>query len=211
MHLACTLLNLDYWTRNDRSSKIRLLRYLSTLNCVVSRYFQSYFTALVPAAMEEMDDSTSRRASEQSADSTKITEEAAKSSRETTEPDDVKTNSLLVVSPSAESQEVGAIDRASSSSASCRRHKRTRLDQKMGSCSSTAVSVDDSDSDTEDAVVRNRKISVRTQLSIVPHSNNGIPVQCETHECEANHFKCDSHNGTANSIRDMQGQLGGLV
>ena len=117
--------------------------------------------------MEEIDDSTSRRASEQSADSTKITEEAAKSSRETTEPDDVKTNSLLVVSPSAESQEVGAIDRASSSSASCRRHKRTRLDQKMGSCSSTAVLVDDSDSDTEDDVVRNRKISVRTQLSIV--------------------------------------------
>ena len=116
--------------------------------------------------MEETDDSTSRRASEQSADCTE-TKEAAKSSRETTEPNDVKTNGLLVVSPSAESQEVGAIDRASSSSASCRRHKRTRLDQKMGSCSSTAVLVDDSDSDTEDDVVRNRKISVRTQLSIV--------------------------------------------
>ena len=33
-----------------------------------------------------------------------------------------------------------------------------------------------------------------------PHRNNGIPVQNETHECEVNHFKCDSHNGTANSM-----------
>ena len=115
--------------------------------------------------MEETDDSTSRRASEQSADCTE-TKEAAKSSRETTEPNDVKTNGLLVVSPSAESQEVGAIDGASSST-SCRQHKRTKLDQKMGCCSSTAVLVDDKDSDREDDVVRKRKISPRTQLSLV--------------------------------------------
>ena len=115
--------------------------------------------------MEEMDDSTSRRASEQSADSTKTTEEAAKSSRETTEPDDVKTDGLLVVSTSAESREVGAIGGASSS-ASFRQHKRIKLNQKISS-STTAVSMDDDDSDREDDVVRKRKISPRTQLSLV--------------------------------------------
>ena len=108
--------------------------------------------------MEEVDDSTSSRASEQSADSTGDSNngtEEAKLSTGVTEPDDVMTESPLPFSSSVTKPRVERMAEAPSS-ASFKQHKRFKSSQEMDSCRVVAM---DDENDSEDDVARKRRIS----------------------------------------------------